>query len=271
MPTNSSEFKAAIFDWAGTTVDYGSRAPTKVVRQIFSKRGIAITTAEARGPMGSGKRDHIAAIAALPQVKTQWQSLYDREPTAADVQDLYDEFLPLQKDELASHGSEVIPGIPEAIADLRSRGLKIGATTGYTRELMAIVGPIAARGGYKPDVTICSDDVPAGRPAPWMNLRAAEHLGVYPLSSVLVIDDTPLGIAAARNAGALAVAVSQTGNALGLSLEEVAALPEEELKKQLASIHEQFMSAGAHFVVRSVAELPNHWNELQSISQTFNA
>lgn len=46
----------------------------------------------------------------------------------------------------------------------------IGSSTGYTQELMEIVAPIAALRGYAPDVMVCADDVPAGRPAPWLNI-----------------------------------------------------------------------------------------------------
>jgi phosphonoacetaldehyde hydrolase len=84
---------------------------------------------------------------------------------------MYHDFLPLQK-QILSEGSNVIPGIADAVQTLRHWGLKIGSSTGYTRELMEIVCPIAASQGYQPDVTLCSDDVIAGRPAPWLNLRA---------------------------------------------------------------------------------------------------
>jgi phosphonoacetaldehyde hydrolase len=265
MQTGRSELKAVIFDWAGTVVDYGSRAPTEVLIEVFRHREIEITSAEARGPMGSAKRDHIAAVAALPRVMAQWRKRFGRAPADGDVQAIYEEFLPLQKITLARKGSEVIPGVPEAVAKLRRLGLKIGTTTGYTRELMSVVSPIAARGGFSPDVIVCSDEVPAGRPAPWMNMRAAEQLGVYPMSTVVVVDDTPVGIQAGRNAGALTVAVSQTGNALGLSLAEVAALHSDELQARLSEIECRFLADGAHLVLRSVAELPERLEELATI------
>lgn len=251
---------AVILDWAGTTIDYGSRAPTQVFLEIFRRRGIEITVAEARGPMGRAKRDHIAAVAALPRVAAEWRQRYGQDPADADVQAMYDDFLPLQKATLAQ-GSDVIPGIPQAIAALRARGLKIGSTTGYTRTLMEVVAPIAARGGYTPDVIVCSDDGPAGRPDPWMNRRAAELLGVASMNSVLVVDDTVVGIEAGLNAGALTLAVTQTGNALGLSAEEVATLPAPELQARLTKIEQEFRSLGAHFVIPSVAQLPWLLNE----------
>lgn len=254
--------KAVILDWAGTTVDYGSRAPTQVFLEIFRRRGVEITVAEAREPMGQAKRDHIAAVAAMPRVRRLWRDRFGRDPASADVDAMYHEFLPLQKSTLAKSGSDVLPGIPEAIAQLRSQGLKIGSTTGYTRELMDVVAPLAARGGYSPDVIICSDDVPAGRPAPWMNFLAAQQLGVYPMDSILVVDDTPVGIAAGRNAGAITVGVTQTGNALGLSAEEVAALSASELHSRLAEIERSLLAVGAHYAIPSVADLPELVHQL---------
>src|SRR5262249_18003628 len=162
---------------AGTTVDYGSRAPLHVFVEIFHRRGIEITVDEARGPMGRAKRDHIATIAALPRVAALWRGLYGRQPGGRHRQAREREVLALQKGTLSGSGSEVIPGVPQAVAELRRRGLRIGSTTGYTRDLMDVVAPLAARGGFSPDVIVCSDDVSAGRPAPWMNFRAAEQLG----------------------------------------------------------------------------------------------
>ena len=258
-----SHFKAAIFDWAGTTVDYGSCAPARVFIEVFRLRGIEISEREARGPMGLSKREHIATIANLPRVAEVWRDTHGRNPTDADVQAMYDEFLPMQKATLANN-SEVIPGVCEAVADCRRRGLKIGSTTGYTRELMQVVAPLAARGGYAPDAIVCSDEVLAGRPAPWMNFRAAEQLGVYPMDRVLIVDDTPVGISAGLNAGAITVAITQSGNALGLTQQQITSLPPGELDARLADIDQQFRKAEAHHLLRSVAELPRLLDQLES-------
>ncbi|RPI81411.1 MAG: phosphonoacetaldehyde hydrolase [Planctomycetaceae bacterium] len=251
----TNPWKAVLFDWAGTTVDYGSRAPAEVFIEIFRRRGVEISVAEAREPMGRAKPDHIAAIAATPRVAALWRERYGRDPRDSDVQSMYQEFLPLQKETLA-RGSDVIPGVPAAVAALRDRGIKIGSSTGYTRELMDVVAPIAARGGYSPDAIICADDVPAGRPAPWMNFLAAQRLNVYPMSAIVVVDDTPVGIEAGLNAGAVTVAVTQTGNALGLSEEDVARLPAVELQSRVAAIGQGFLAQGAQHIIKSVADLP---------------
>lgn len=252
---NFSSIRAVILDWAGTTVDHGSIAPATAFSEIFRRRGIEIIMDEARGPMGKSKREHIASIANVPRVAALWHDRYGQKPSDSDIQSMYDEFIPLQKTLLATH-SNVIPGVPDAVQKLRDRGIKIGSTTGYSRELMEIVIPIAASQGFAPDFVICSDDVPTGRPAPWMNFTAAQMLGVYPMHSILVVDDTPIGIEAGINAGAVTIAVSRTGNALGFSLEDLKKLSAVELHSRLASIKQQFLDSGAHHVVESVADLP---------------
>jgi phosphonoacetaldehyde hydrolase len=252
--------KAVLLDWAGTTVDYGSRAPTQVFVEIFRRRGVEITVAEARGPMGRAKHEHIAMVAALPRVTELWRQRHGAAPTDVDVRAMYDDFLPLQK-EILKQGSDVIPGIPEAIAELRRQGIRIGSSTGYTRALMEIVIPIAAAGGYHADVVVCSDEVSAGRPTPWMNVRAAELLGVCRFDQIVVVDDTPVGIEAAKNGGMIAVAVSLTGNSLGMSEAEVQQMPAADLQQRLLEIESDFRNAGADYVIKSVADLPALLNQ----------
>ena len=109
---------AVLFDWAGTTVDHGSLAPVRAFSEAFRTLGVPITDAEARGPMGRAKRDHIAQILTVPRVKEVWRRTHGREPAEADVDALYQRFLPLQKEVLSRH-CDVIAGVPEVVAWLR--------------------------------------------------------------------------------------------------------------------------------------------------------
>jgi phosphonoacetaldehyde hydrolase len=261
MTHSDGPLLAVLFDWAGTTVDYGSRAPAIAMTEIFRRCGVEITIAEAREPMGLAKRDHIAAIAAMPRVQRLWQAIYGHSASSEDIDRMYHDFLPLQKEILATN-SELIPGVSNAVAACRARGLKIGSSTGYTRELMEVVASHAEAGGYIPDTIVCPDEVREGRPAPWLNFRAAENLNVYPMSRVVIVDDTPAGIAAGRNAGCITVAITQTGNMLGLSENEVNKIPSGELDTRLIHIAKQFHGIGAHHVIRSVAELPDLIDEI---------
>ena len=44
--------EVVIFDWAGTTVDYGCFAPVKAFMDSFAHYGIEVTIEETRKPMG---------------------------------------------------------------------------------------------------------------------------------------------------------------------------------------------------------------------------
>jgi phosphonoacetaldehyde hydrolase len=101
-----------------------------------------------------------------------------------------------------------------------------------------------------------------------MNLLAAQQLRIDSISSIAVVDDTPVGIEAGRKAGAFTVAVSQTGNELGLALREVTELPRGELDRRLAEIESKFLAAGAQLVIRSVAELPDQFANLLPLTRT---
>ena len=254
MAEKCAHVTAVVFDWAGTTVDHGSRAPAIVFQEIFRRSGVEITAAQAREPMGMAKRDHIAAILAMPEVAAAWTSTKGHAATDADIDALYELFLPLQKSVLADH-SEIIAGVPEAVAECRKLGLKIGSSTGYTRELMEIVTAAAAKQGYEPDCVLCAEDAPRGRPAPFLLYEAARRLEVYPLSTIIKVDDTPLGIAAGRNAGCWTVGITRTGNLVGLSAAEVAELSDSDLKARCDAAAGRLRAAGAHYVIESAADI----------------
>lgn len=258
-----SKLQAVMFDWAGTTVDFGSRAPTRVFVTIFERKGVPITEAEARGPMGRAKRDHIATILALPRVAEAWTVRHGQTPRDADIDLLYTEFLPLQEEVLADH-ADLIPGALETLAECRRRGLKIGGSTGYTRDLMNILEPLAKSQGYAPDVSMCADDTLSGRPAPWMIFRAAERLGVYPMSALVAVDDTPVGIEAGRNAGAWTVGVTKTGNGIGLSPAALESLDKSDLEARMEKVSADLIHAGAHFVIEGVADLIPILDEIEN-------
>jgi phosphonoacetaldehyde hydrolase len=246
--------RAVVFDWAGTTVDYGCFAPTLVFVEGFRAFGIDITLAEARAPMGLHKRDHIAAVLAQPRVAAAWRSAHGSPATDTDVQRIFDDFVPRQIAVIAKH-ADLIPGVLPVISELSARGLRIGACTGYTRPMMEALLPAAADQGYAPDVSITPDEVGAGRPAPWMLFEIARRLQVYPMAAVVKVGDTPSDIEEGLNAGAWTVAVAKTGNELGMSAAEAAALSAAELGERLQPVYARLRASGAHYVIDSAGDL----------------
>ena len=90
-----NRISALILDWAGTTVDFGSFAPTQIFVEAFRQAfDIEITLEEARVPMGLGKWQHIEALGKLPAVDSRWQAKFGRAMTAADIDAIYAAFMP---------------------------------------------------------------------------------------------------------------------------------------------------------------------------------
>ena len=176
MPKTS----AIIFDWAGTTVDFGSLAPVRALQRLFAGRGLAVAEDEARRDMGIHKKDHIRA---LLRMKTGGR------PAETFVEELFAEFIPMQMECLAAC-SAVIPGVVETVEKLRALGIRIGSTTGYTRPMLDVLLAQAAKEGYTPDCALCPDDAGAGRPWPWMCYLAAIQMKTYPMHTMIKIGDT---------------------------------------------------------------------------------
>jgi phosphonoacetaldehyde hydrolase len=262
MTEQLKHLKAVVLDWAGTTIDHGSRAPAFVFQEIFRLRGVEITPAQAREPMGRAKRDHIATIAAMPEVSSRWVDKYGQTCSDQDIDSMYADFLPLQKQTLKDH-CQMIAGAVEAVQECRAMGLKIGSSTGYTHELMEVVTAAARQQGYEPDCVLCAEDAPAGRPAPFLIYEAAKRLNVYPTWSIVKVDDTPVGIEAGRNAGCWTVGITQTGNCVGLSQEEVDTMSPQEVQDLCDAAADRLVDAGAHYTLNSVADLPELLIEIE--------
>lgn len=245
---------AVVFDWAGTVQDHGSRAPVVALVALFGRHGVVITEEQARRPMGRSKLDHIRDILAEPSVAEGWEQAHGHPPSEADALAMYRAFGPLQNHAVTTH-ADLIAGTVEAVRACRARGYRIGSTTGYPRAAAELAAEAAAAEGYAPDVLVCSDDVPAGRPAPWMLYRNLEQLGVYPAWRCVKVGDTQVDMAEGRNAGAWTVGVSETGNLLGMTAEGLAALPVAERARRADQAAAELRTAGAHAVIGSVADL----------------
>lgn len=118
------KIEAVIFDWAGTTVDYGCFAPLEVFMKIFHKRGVEITAEEARKPMGLLKIDHVRALTEMPRIANEWKRVFGQLPTEADINEMYEEFEEILFAILPYYATP-IDGVKEVVSSLRERGIKI--------------------------------------------------------------------------------------------------------------------------------------------------
>jgi len=254
--TYTGPLQAVIFDWAGTVLDFGSFAPTQVLVEAFKQLGITLTLAEARGPMGLAKWDHIKAVGQMESVAARWHEKFGRAMNDADVDQIYALFMPLQIAHVGEF-SQPITGAIDTINALRERGLKIGSCTGYPRAVMNTLQPIAAQYGFVPDYIVAADDLKAGaRPGPWMALANVIELGITHVAACIKVDDTIPGITEGLSAGMWTVGLAVSGNEVGLTEAEWNALSSDEQAKLRDIASSKLAAAGAHFVIDSIADLP---------------
>ena len=255
--------QAVLLDWAGTTMDYGCMAPAVVFMQVFRRKKVNITTEHAREPMGAHKKVHIRAISKIPAVAKMWQEAHGRPCNEEDVEAMFQDFVPLQLACLAQY-ADLIPGTLEAVAEFRRMGLKIGSTTGYTKEMMNILQAEATRRGYTPDSTVCATDVPAARPSPWMCIQNAVNLQIFPMQAFVKIGDTLPDIEEGLNAGMWTIGLAKTGNEIGLQEEALKKLSAEDYKAKLERAYKRMYQSGAHYVVDGLADCPKLLAEINA-------
>ncbi|MBT1172346.1 phosphonoacetaldehyde hydrolase [Bifidobacterium sp. MA2] len=252
----TNRFEAVIFDWAGTTVDYGCFAPVKAFQEAFKEFGVEPTMAETRKPMGMLKHDHIATMLRMDRIARAWEDRHGAAPTDADTDAVYAHFEPKLLSILDGF-ADPKPGVVDAVAELRADGLKIGSTTGYTDKMMEIVVPKAAENGYAPDFWISPDGVNGfGRPYPYMVFRNLEKLGVTDVRRAAKVGDTLSDIREGKNAGVFTVGVTEGSSQMALSRDEFEALSDGDKAKARAKARDAFVAAGADAVIDTMAELP---------------
>ena len=247
--------QAVILDWAGTVVDFGSFAPTQIFVEAFAEFDVQVSIEEARGPMGMGKWDHIRTLCNQPQVAERYRKAFGRTPTDDDVTAIYQRFMPLQIEKIAEH-SALIPGALDTIATLRARGIKIGSCSGYPKQVMDKVVALAATNGYVADHVVATDEVPNGRPWPAQALANVIALGIDDVAACVKVDDTVPGILEGRRAGMWTVALTCSGNALGLTYEQCRALDSATLASERQRIEAMFQASRPHYLIDTLNDLP---------------
>lgn len=249
------QIKCIIMDWAGTAIDYGCFAPVAAFLESFNEIGIPVTTAETRAHMGLTKVEEIRALFNIKRVKENFENKFGHTHTEEDIQARYATFQRILFTSLANY-TDPIPDVVEVISHLRSQGIKIGSTTGYTRSMMDVVQPVAATKGYRVDCCVTPDGLPSGRPDPYMIYKNMTELAIPSVDYTLKFGDTIADIKEGVNAKVWTVGVILGSNELGLTQEEVKAMPNEKLESLKSEVRHRMLTAGAHYVIDRIEELP---------------
>lgn len=180
---------AVVFDNDGLLLDTES-VWTRAEEDLFERRGLTFTPADKREMVGTS-----AAIAG--------RLLEER--LGSPAAELISELDALVVAEL-EHGVEAMVGARELLGRLRERGTPVGIVSNsplrFLRRSLEITG---FEGAF--DVVLSAHEVASPKPAPDAYLEACRRLGVRPGPSVVALEDSPSGVAAARAAGLTVIGV----------------------------------------------------------------
>lgn len=179
----------AAFDMAGTTIDDHGLV-YEALRVAVEDTGAAVAPVDLQRFMGAEKRYAIRELAALDGVELA--------PDELDHQ--FVRFTTLLRELYREHPPIGLPGVAEAIDELRAAGIKVALTTGFAADTG---GPLVDSLNWwdRLDAVVYASEVALGRPAPYMIFRAMEATGVQNVTQVLVAGDTVVDLQAASNAG----------------------------------------------------------------------
>ena len=125
-----------------------------------------------------------------------------------------------------------LPGVEDILKALHDKGIKVGLTTGFAREIVDIIVSAMGWDSGIIDTVVAGDEVEHGRPEPDLILAVMDKLGVTDKSAVISSGDTEADVRSAQAAGVTSVGVL-TGHLT----------------------REKFQSLGADYVLDSSANL----------------
>ncbi len=226
MSTNgapSPQFEMACLDMAGTTVADGG-----LVAQAFAA-ALEVMGVGAADPRRPAMTEHVLRTMGTAKIEV-FTALFGEGEPAARANAAFEEAFDSLVD---AGGARPLPGAEDAMARLRSGGVRVALTTGFApRTRDRLLHSLGWR--RLVDLALSPADAGRGRPHPDMILMAAERLGVTDLSRVAVAGDTRADMEAGARSGASVVAGVLTG------ADDAATLA----------------AAGATHVLESVAGLP---------------
>ena len=194
----------AIFDIAGTLME-DTGVLVRSFLQAFELGGVPATEEEIDEWRGAAKRDVIRNLVSKHLSRQLAQA-------GNMVEEIYATFRRLLEENYKKEAIRPINGAEDTLNWLRSKNILLATTTGFYREVRDLILERLGWDGSFFDCNVCSDDVPKGRPAPYMIFQCMSRLGVLDVSKVIAIGDTPLDMQAGSNAGCRGVIGVLTGS-----------------------------------------------------------
>lgn len=253
--------RCVIFDLGGTLIDKYSMSPLVNLRKAFSYHRINLCNSLVSKDMGMKKLDHIYSLSKEDEFKHQFKQVYKRNHEETDLQDIYNIFTSLQRQSLRTN-VELIPETKGIIDHLRSKDIKIGITTGFSKDQMNISLDLLKKHDIVPDAAVSSTcfynsgKPMLSRPSPYMIYNIMDELQINNPQQILKVDDTCVGIQEGKNAGCLTVGVARWSiNMNVFSKEEENLLTDNEIKHKLTNSRKILLKENPTYMINTLDEL----------------
>lgn len=191
-----TDLKLVVFDMAGTTVRDNNEV-LHCFRDACRQVGLTADDQRLNALMGVSKLEVFHIL---------WNEHFQGNTSEAAVHEMAERsfhvFCEILEKHYQTQAVEPVDGVLEVFDWMRRNDLKIALNTGFYRKVTDI---ILGRLGWAPggviDFVIASDEVPQGRPAPFMIEKAMAAFGIADARQVVKIGDTPVDLKEGRNAG----------------------------------------------------------------------
>jgi phosphonatase-like hydrolase len=187
------EIALVVLDMAGTTVEDAGQVPAAFT-EALRRHGVEVQAEALREMRGASKHEVIRRLVerALPGEEAE---------VASRTETVFAGFCESLAARYRSEGVRPITGAADTIVWLRARGIKVALNTGFDGSITRLILNAVGWANDTVDAVICGDDVPAGRPAPYLIFRAMEATGTTDVHRVASVGDTALDLHAGWNAG----------------------------------------------------------------------
>jgi HAD superfamily hydrolase (TIGR01509 family) len=222
MPAENPVLAAVLWDMDGTLID----------SERLWDVSLQATARELGGELSARARDSLVGV----DIDTSIVVLLGDVGVPATPERIawtYDRLVALTEELFVAGEVEWRPGARAALETVRAAGLPTALVTNSLRRITELALDGIGREFF--DVSVCGDEVPAGKPAPDPYLRAAELLGV-PAGACVAVEDSPNGALSAERAGAAVLVVPcevpvpdgpgrvHRGDLVGLTVDELGAV-----------------------------------------------
>lgn len=247
--------RCVILDWSGSVLDKWGISVYNAITEAFEMKGIPVMREEIGGSMGSYKGDHFGAILKTPTVQKRWFEKYGRKSDNNDLVDLMEYYIPKQMNMLDKYG-KLFQGTMETCKLLKDKGLELGSTTGFTIAMVNKILSINPEIKEILDINIAADQVPMGRPAPFMIYEIMKELKIINPSQIVKVGDTKMDIYEGLNAGTWTIGLCESSSMMDVSEDSYKKMSYDEYCNRIEKVRRELHDAGAHFVVNNIESIP---------------